>query len=168
MGERIQLMVNGTQREAIIEGESSLLTVLRDTFDLTGAKIGCGEGQCGTCTVLLDTQPVRACITPTQAADGKVIQTIEGLAQADRLHPLQQAFLDQEALQCGYCTPGMIMNALGLLLENEWPTRTEILTAMQGNICRCGTYPRIIRAIEQAAVTLRARMEGGQHAGRAE
>ncbi len=164
MEERIQLMVNGTQCEAVVEGEPSLLTVLRDTFNLTGAKIGCGEGQCGTCTVLLDTQPVRACITPIEAAAGKVIQTIEGLAQEGRLHPLQQAFLDQEALQCGYCTAGMIMNALGLLLENDRPTRDEIITAMQGNICRCGTYPRIIRAIEQAAVTLRARMEGGRHA----
>ncbi len=164
MADHIQLTVNGMQRDVTIEPGQPLLTVLRDSFALTGAKIACGEGQCGACTVLLDAQPVRACSIPIHAAIGKAIQTIEGLDEAGQLHPLQQAFLDHAALQCGYCTPGMIMSALGLLLQNARPARDEIIAAMQGNICRCGTYPRIIRAIEQAAGELRVQKEGAHHA----
>lgn len=128
-----------------------LLYVLRDELDLTGAKYGCGEGQCGACTVLLDGTPVRSCSTPVKAADGKKITTIEGLERDGALHPVQQAFLDKQAFQCGYCTPGMIMSAVGLLNKNSDPSEVEIKRYMNGNVCRCGTYPRIVAAVRQAA-----------------
>src|SRR6185503_13325545 len=114
-------------------------------------KYGCGEGRCGACTVLVDGRPVRSCTTAVSAAKGKKIQTIEGLADRDRLHPLQQAFLDAGALQCGYCTPGMILSALALLRRDPSPSRDQIITAMSGHICRCGIYSRIVTAIEKAA-----------------
>ena len=129
----------------------SLLSVLRDDLDLTGAKYGCGEGQCGACTVLLDGDAVRSCITPVSAAEGKRIATIEGLAHNGELHPLQEAFLEADAMQCGYCTAGMIMSGVSLLARNSSPTESEIVHGMQGNICRCGTYPRIVAAVELAA-----------------
>jgi aerobic-type carbon monoxide dehydrogenase small subunit (CoxS/CutS family) len=148
-----ELMVNGVMRTIGAPGDRSLLSVLRDELGLTGSKIGCGEGACGACTVLLDGQPARACITPAAAVAGRTVITIEGLEKAGQLHPLQQAFLDCDALQCGYCTPGMIMAALGLLLQHPHPSEDAIVSWMQGNICRCGTYPRIVRAIQQAAAT---------------
>jgi aerobic-type carbon monoxide dehydrogenase small subunit (CoxS/CutS family) len=126
------------------------LSVLRDDLDLTGAKYGCGEGQCGACTVLIDGQPRRACSTQVGAVRGP-IQTIEGLATADKLDPLQQAFLDEGALQCGFCVPGMILSAAALLEKQPAPSVQDIVTAMHGNVCRCGTYPRIVRAIQRAA-----------------
>ncbi len=129
----------------------ALLSVLRNRLDLTGTKYGCGEGQCGACTVLLDGKPIRSCRTPVSSAAGKRITTIEGLEQDGRLHPVQQAFLDNEAFQCGYCTPGMIMGAVALLTSNPRPSEQEILRGMQGHICRCGTYQRIVAAVEQAA-----------------
>jgi aerobic-type carbon monoxide dehydrogenase small subunit (CoxS/CutS family) len=128
--------------------------VLRDQLDLTGSKYGCGEGQCGACTVLIDGSPRRSCITPVGAVGQKRITTIEGLAQGDRLHPLQEAFLEEAAMQCAYCTSGMIMTAVSLLHANPNPSAAEISHSLEGNICRCGTYPRIVAAIEKAAKVL--------------
>jgi aerobic-type carbon monoxide dehydrogenase small subunit (CoxS/CutS family) len=131
--------------------DRSLLSVLRDELDLTGAKYGCGEGQCGACTVLLDGSPVRSCVTRMSEAAGKRITTIEGLEREGRLHPLQEAFLETGAMQCGYCTPGMIMSGVSLLSKNANPTEADIVHGMQGHICRCGTYPRIVAAVRLAA-----------------
>jgi nicotinate dehydrogenase subunit A len=153
----IVLHVNGAARAVRVEPERSLLGVLRDELGLTGAKYGCGEGQCGACIVLVAGEPVPACVTAVSRAAGRPIQTIEGLAEGERgerLHPLQQAFLDEGALQCGYCTPGMIMAALGLLQRNPRPSEEEIVAAMQPNVCRCGVYPRIVRAIRRAAAVM--------------
>jgi len=150
----MELKINGVVRRVDVDLSRTLLSVLRDELDLTGAKYGCGEGQCGSCTVLLDGVAVRSCITPVKAAAGKQITTIEGLEKNGKLHPLQQAFLDADAMQCGYCTTGMIMNAAGLLHKNKSPKTEEIVRAMQGNICRCGTYPRILTAIRNAAKEL--------------
>jgi len=145
------LHVNGSDHAIDADGERTLLSVLRDDLELTGCKYGCGEGRCGACTVLIDGQPARSCTTRLSAAAGKQVSTIEGLADGDALHPLQQAFLDAGALQCGYCTPGMIMSAAALLKDRPSPTRDEIVRHMIGNVCRCGTYARIVTAIEQAA-----------------
>ncbi len=131
--------------------DEPLLSVLRNELQLTGTKYGCGEGQCGACTVLLDGMPVRSCITPAAAAEHKRITTIEGLEQKGELHPVQAAFLQYDAMQCGYCTSGMIISAVGLLRSNPHPTEAEIIKYMNGNICRCGTYPRIVAAIQTAA-----------------
>ena len=149
-----ELHVNRERRRVDADEQATLLSVLRERAGLTGVKYGCGEGQCGACTVLLDGSPVRSCVTPVRAAVGKAVTTIEGLDQDGRLHPLQQAFLDMGALQCAYCTPGMIVSGVGLLNENPSPTREEILRFMEGNICRCGTYPRILAAIQKAAETI--------------
>jgi aerobic-type carbon monoxide dehydrogenase small subunit (CoxS/CutS family) len=146
-----ELVVNGTRRRVEGDAERNLLGVLRDELDLTGAKYGCGEAQCGACTVLVDGQPVRSCVTPLRAAAGKQITTIEGLERNGRLHPLQQAFLEADALQCGYCTPGMILSGVGLLKRNPRPSEAEIVRAMNGNLCRCGAYPRIVAAVRRAA-----------------
>jgi isoquinoline 1-oxidoreductase subunit alpha len=147
----IELQVNGIKRRLDVEADRRLLEVLRDELDLTGTKYGCGEGQCGACTVLIDGQPARSCVTSVGEAAGKQIMTIESLEQNGRLHPLQQAFLDAGAMQCGYCIPGMIMSGVGLLKKNSRPTDQDILRALEGNICRCGTYPRILAAIRKAA-----------------
>ena len=147
----IELQVNGVKRRIETEPDRSLLSTLRDDLDLTGSKYGCGEGQCGACTVLIDGRAVRSCTTPVREAVGKRVTTIEGLEQNGRLHPLQQAFLDLCAFQCGYCTPGMIMSGVALLSKNPTPDEPEIIRSMQGNICRCGTYPRIVAAIRQAS-----------------
>lgn len=147
----MELLVNGRRRSSSSDPERPLLYILREEFDLTGAKYGCGEGQCGACTVLLDGVPVRSCRTPARVAQGKHITTIEGLAQDGQLHPLQAAFITADAMQCGYCTPGMIMSAAGLLHKTPHPDDAEIKHAMQINICRCGTYPRIIQAVRMAA-----------------
>src|SRR5438105_2737953 len=146
-----ELLVNGTRHRINVEPERSLLSVLRDDLDLTGSKYGCGEGQCGACTVLIDGVAVRSCVTQVGSAAGKQITTIEGLEQNGRLHPLQQAFIEVGAMQCGYCTAGMIMSGAGLLKKNPNPTDQDILRYMEGNICRCGTYPRVVAAIHQAA-----------------
>jgi aerobic-type carbon monoxide dehydrogenase small subunit (CoxS/CutS family) len=150
-----ELHVNGSRRRIDADAQRSLLSVLRDDLDLTGSKYGCGEGQCGACTVLIDGQPTRSCITPVGAAKGKKIQTIEGLARADKLHPIQEAFLKEDALQCGYCTSGMIVSALALLTREPEPSREEIVRFMGGNICRCGTYTRIAAAIQEAAKVMK-------------
>ncbi len=146
-----ELNVNGKPRRVDADAERPLLGVLRDDLDLTGAKYGCGEGQCWACTVLVDGAPVRSCITKVGAVAGKKIVTIEGLASEGGLHPVQQAFLDADAMQCGWCTPGMILGAAALLRKNPHPSDQEIVTSMNGHICRCGTYPRVVAAIRQAA-----------------
>jgi aerobic-type carbon monoxide dehydrogenase small subunit (CoxS/CutS family) len=148
-----QLNINGTSRNISADSQESLLFVLRDQLGLTGSKYGCGEGQCGACTVLIDGTARRSCITRVGTVEDKKITTIEGLATGDRLHPLQQAFLDEAAMQCAYCTSGMIMSAASLLSQNTNPSESEILDFMEGNVCRCGTYPRIVAAIQKAAKT---------------
>ncbi len=147
----IRLSVNEKSYSVDADPQASLLTVLREYLDLTGSKYGCGEGQCGACTVLIDGKAQRSCITRASSVSGKQITTIEGLAQGDHLHAVQQAFLDEGALQCGYCTSGMIMSGVGLLRRTPVPTEQQIIDFMDGNICRCGTYPRIVRAIQRAA-----------------
>lgn len=145
------LHVNGSTRRIDADSDRMLLSVLRDDLDLTGTKYGCGEGQCAACTVLLDGVATRSCITKVSAVAGKKITTIEGLAAAGKLHPMQQAFLDHDALQCGYCTPGMILGAVSLLGKSPHPSEAEIATGMNGHVCRCGTYPRVVAAILQAS-----------------
>ncbi len=147
----IELEVNGKRYPVQYDPETPLLYVLRDELGLTGTKYGCGEGQCGACTVLIGGAPRRSCQIPVSAAAGKPITTIEDLEKEGRLHPVQQAFLDAGAFQCAYCTPGMIMSSVGLLQANANPSSAEIVQSLQGNICRCGAHPRIIDAIHQAA-----------------
>jgi nicotinate dehydrogenase subunit A len=150
-----ELRVNGAGRKVDVDPDRNLLSVLRDDLDLTGAKYGCGEGRCGACTVLIDGEPVRSCLTRVGAVTGRSITTIEGLEKDGHLHPLQQAFLDVGAMQCGYCTPGMIVAGAGLLAKNEAPSEGEIAKALEGNICRCGTYPRIVAAVSKAALAMK-------------
>lgn len=145
------LVVNGVEHRLDVPSDQSLLSTLRNNLDLTGTKYGCGEGQCGACTVLLDGKPVRSCRTPVSLAAGRKITTIEGIERNGVLHPVQEAFLSVEAFQCAYCTSGMIMSAIALLEANPKPTEEEIVRRMEGNVCRCGTYSRIIAAIQQAA-----------------
>jgi aerobic-type carbon monoxide dehydrogenase small subunit (CoxS/CutS family) len=147
----LELYINGARRRIVVDIDRSLLSVLHEDIDLTGAKYGCGEGQCGACTVLVEGQPVRSCRTLVGTVSGKQVRTVEGLAQEGQLHPLQDAFLEVGAMQCGYCIPGMIMSGVGLLEKNPHPTEPEIVRAMEGNVCRCGTYPRIVAAIRKAA-----------------
>src|SRR5438067_2396815 len=155
MGVVKDLHVNGSARPLEADPARTLLSVLRDDLGLTGAKYGCGEGRCGACTVLVEGRPVRSCSTRVGDAADKPVRTVEGLTAGDKLHALQEAFLAAGALQCGYCTPGMIMSALALLTENPQPTREQIVVGMNGNICRCGTYGRIITAIELAAKAMK-------------
>ena len=145
------LNVNGKNYKVSAPDEETLLSVLRNRLDFTGTKYGCGEGQCGACTVLMDGTPTRSCSIPAAAAAGAKITTIEGLGQDGNLTPVQQAFLDEGAFQCGYCTSGMIVTGAALLRQNPNPSRQEIVEYMDGNICRCGTYPRIIAALRMAA-----------------
>ena len=149
----LELRVNGRLVQAEADEATPLLAVLREHLGLTGSKYGCGEGECGACTVLVGGEAVRSCVTPTASVRGKSIITIEGLERDGQLHPLQQAFLDNGAFQCGYCTPGMIMSSLALLSNCPDPTDEQIVSALDGNICRCGTYLRIIRAVRQAATS---------------
>lgn len=155
MAMKLELQVNGIWRSVAAEPGSMLLSVLRDQLDLTGTKYGCGEGQCGACTVLVDGQPVRSCITRAEAVAGKSITTIEGLERDGRLHPLQEAFLGAGAMQCGYCTAGMIVEGVALLRSNSDPNETQIKQGLEGHICRCGTYPRIVAAVRMASLAMR-------------
>lgn len=155
MPRNTELNVNGTTHRFDADSNRSLLSVLRDELDLTGSKYGCGEGQCGACTVLIDGQAARSCITNLGSVSGKKIITIEGLEKNGRLHAVQQAFLEADALQCGYCTPGMIMSGVALLARKSNPAEGEILRFMEGNVCRCGTYPRIVAAIRKAAQAMK-------------
>ena len=151
MPSNTNLLINGQTFRVDAEPNDTLLAVLREQLDLTGSKYGCGEGQCGACTVLIDGKAHRSCITPVSSVANKSVTTIEGLARGQHLHPVQQAFIDEDAMQCAYCTSGMIMSAVALLNNKRNPTDEEILQFMQGNICRCGTYPRIVSAIRKAA-----------------
>jgi aerobic-type carbon monoxide dehydrogenase small subunit (CoxS/CutS family) len=146
-----QLHVNGSPRRIDADPERTLLSVLRDDLDLTGTKYGCGEGQCAACTVLIDGVAAKSCLTKISAVGAKKIVTIEGLAPEGKLHPMQQAFLEADAMQCGYCTPGMVLGAVALLKKTPNPSEQEIAAGMNGHICRCGTYPRVVSAIRSAA-----------------
>ena len=152
---RIDLDVNGHRRTVDVDPARSLLSVLREELAITGPKYGCGEGQCGACTVLLGGQAVRSCRTDVGSVVRAPVTTIEGLERDGRLHPLQQAFIDEGAMQCGYCTTGMIVAAAALLSNTPSPSVAEIIDGMDGNVCRCGTYPRIIAAIQRAAQQMR-------------
>jgi aerobic-type carbon monoxide dehydrogenase small subunit (CoxS/CutS family) len=147
----IELRINGASRKVETDPERTLLEVLRDELNLTGAKYGCGEGQCGACTVLVAGKASRACITPVGTVAGKPIVTIEGLEKQGHLHPVQEAFIDEDAMQCGYCTPGMILSAVALLNRNPNPTDAQIAQGMQGNLCRCCAYARIVAAVRSAS-----------------
>jgi aerobic-type carbon monoxide dehydrogenase small subunit (CoxS/CutS family) len=147
---KFQLQINGKNHDVVAPSDETLLSVLRNRLNLTGTKYGCGEGQCGACTVLMDGAPTRSCQIPAVAAAGTKVTTIEGLEQDGQLTSVQKAFLEEGAFQCGYCTAGMIMSATALLHDNHSPNHQQILDAMNGNVCRCGTYPRILAAIKRA------------------
>jgi len=161
----IRLAVNGRSYTVDADPQTSLLTILREHLDLTGSKYGCGEGLCGSCTVLVEGKAQRSCITSVGSIGQKQITTIEGIASGERLHPVQEAFLEAGAMQCGYCTSGMIMSVVALLQKNSQPSQADIVDFMDGNICRCGTYPRIVSAIEKAAKVMTA-PAAGKGAGR--
>jgi carbon-monoxide dehydrogenase small subunit len=154
----IKFQLNGEKTEALIDSSQTLLWVLRNHFGLTGTKFGCGMGFCGSCTVLIDDEPVRSCQLAVSEVTGKRVVTIEGLAANGKLHPVQKAFVEHDALQCGYCTPGMIMNAAGLLLKNPTPSVQEIKDGMENNLCRCGAHVRIVEAVQSAS----NEMKGGK------
>jgi aerobic-type carbon monoxide dehydrogenase small subunit (CoxS/CutS family) len=158
MEETISFSLNGKKTEINIDPTQTLLWVLRNQLGLTGTKYGCGMGFCGACTVLINKEPVRSCTLPVGDVAGKKVVTIEGLEKKGRLHPLQKAFIEHDALQCGYCTPGMIMTATALLMKNPSPTRQEIVDGLEDNLCRCGTHVRIIEAVQTAA----KEMKGGK------
>jgi len=160
MFEAIRFKLNGKPTQLTVDGERRLLWVLRSDFGLAGTKYGCGEGFCGACTVLINNKATRSCQVPVKEIKGKEVITIEGLAKDGKLHPLQKAFMDHDALQCGFCTPGMIMNALGLLLEKHQPTEAEIIEGMNDNLCRCGSHVRIVQAIQSAAKELKGGRRG--------
>lgn len=153
----VRVTVNGVDKTITTDPHRRLLDVLREEFQLTGTKYGCGEGQCGACLVLVDGDRLLSCLTPVSAADGKSITTIEGLARGDVLHEVQEAFLQEDAMQCGYCTSGMILSAVALLRKNPKPTEEEIAGGMNGHLCRCNGYVKIVKAIQRAAVA----MQGG-------
>jgi len=161
----LTLTVNGTEHRIDAPPEESLLSALRERLNLTGTKYGCGEGECGACTVLIDGRPVRSCRRKLAEAAGHKITTIEGLEQNGKLHPVQAAFLAQDAFQCGYCTSGMIMFTAGLLNMNPNPNDEQIVSFLNGNICRCGTYPRIVAAVKQAAQSMGKQGTKTGHAG---
>lgn len=151
----IHFELNGKAVEMPLDSEQTLLWALRTHFHLTGTKYGCGMGYCGACTVLIDNEPIRSCTMYMADVEGKKVKTIEGLSSGETLHPVQQAFVDHDALQCGFCTPGMIMNAVSLLDRNPFPSRQQIIEGMNDNYCRCGAHPRIVDAIESAAKKLK-------------
>ena len=157
----MELLVNGESYEVDVDGETTLLAVLRHDLGLTGTKYGCGDGDCGACTVLLDGEARNSCITPVESAAGRAVTTIEGLANGNDLHPVQEAFIEHTAFQCAYCTPGFIMSLVALLSRNPQPDERQIRAGLTGNICRCGTYVRILRAAQAAAERL-ANKEGEQ------
>jgi len=151
MMEKVSFTLNGKPTSLAVDSERMLLWILRTDLGLTGTKCGCGAGLCGACTVIVDNKAVRSCRLPVKGVEGKEVLTIEGLAGNGKLHPIQQAFAKHDALQCGFCTPGMILNAYGLLVKNSRPSRAEIIQGMEGNLCRCGAHTRIVDAIQSAA-----------------
>jgi aerobic-type carbon monoxide dehydrogenase small subunit (CoxS/CutS family) len=151
MAATIQFIVNGKAQRVSTDARRTLLDVLREDLGLTGTKYGCGEGQCRACTVLLDGKPVQSCQTTIDEVEGRKIETIEGLAAGDKLHPVQQAFVAEGAMQCGYCVPGMIMATVGLLRRNPAPTKAEIISGLNGNLCRCCGYVNVVKAVQRAA-----------------
>jgi aerobic-type carbon monoxide dehydrogenase small subunit (CoxS/CutS family) len=153
MDATIPLTVNGQPRTVTTDSERPLLDVLREDLGLTGTKYGCGQGLCGACTVLLDGEPVRSCVTPVSATAGKAVLTIEGLAQGESLHPVQEAFLAEGAFQCGYCTPGMVLATVALLRQTPRPSAEQIRAALDGHLCRCCGYPQIVKAVQRAAAS---------------
>ncbi|MGH7248415.1 MAG: (2Fe-2S)-binding protein [Pseudomonadota bacterium] len=155
MSEPLELNVNGVRHRVALDPERTLLEVLREDLDLTGTKYGCGEGQCGACTVLIDGRAARSCLTQAISVGGKRVTTIEGLAREAKFNPLREAFLEHGAMQCGYCTSGMVMSAAALLEKHPNPDRAEVMNFMDGNICRCGTYPRIVAAVLEASKRIR-------------
>ena len=155
MSARLRFRVNGRDVQVTAPPMKRLLDVLREDLELTGTKYGCGEGQCGSCLVRLDGEPTRSCLLPVTAADGKSITTIEGLAHGDALHPVQEAFITEGAMQCGYCTSGMILAALALLKDKPDPSDREIITGMNGHLCRCNGYLKIVKAVRRAAAMMR-------------
>jgi len=159
MIETINFKLNGKTTNLSVDRERSLLWILRTELSLSGAKYGCGEGLCGSCTVVVNRKAVRSCQYPVKKVNGKEVLTIEGLTKENKLHPIQQAFVKHDALQCGYCTPGMILNAYSLLLENPSPSRKEIIENMEDNLCRCGSHIRIVQAIQFAAKQMKGGME---------
>jgi len=154
MKETIKFTLNGKPQTLDVEGDRKLLWVLRTDLGLTGTKFGCGMGLCGSCTVVIDKKAVRSCRLPVREVNGKEVLTVEGLAQGDTLHPLQNAFLEHGAVQCGFCTPGMLMNAYALLLENPSASRDEIIKGMDNNLCRCSAHTRIVQAIESVSTKI--------------
>jgi aerobic-type carbon monoxide dehydrogenase small subunit (CoxS/CutS family) len=159
MNRTIRFTLNGKPMSLSADGDRMLLWVLRTDLGLTGTKFGCGEGFCGACTVLIDGEPVRSCQYPLKNVEGKKVLTIEGLAEGEQLHPLQEAFLKHDATQCGYCTPGMVLTAYSLLLKDKKLGESDVRDALEGNLCRCGTHNRIVKAVLDAAGT----MEGARH-----
>jgi len=155
MEETISFKLNNKKTRVTIDPNKTLLWVLRDVFELTGTKYGCGIGFCGACTVLIDNEPVRSCTVPVSDVSGKSVITVEGLSKKGKLHPVQQAFIDHDALQCGYCTPGMIMTSVGMLKKNSSPSRDEIVAGLEDNLCRCGAHKRIIEAVEDASKVIK-------------
>jgi aerobic-type carbon monoxide dehydrogenase small subunit (CoxS/CutS family) len=151
MNATVQFTLNGKPQRLATESRRTLLDVLREDLDLTGTKYGCGEGQCRACTVLMDGEPVRSCLTEISEVEGRKIQTIEGLATNDKLHPVQEAFIKEGAMQCGYCVPGMVLTTVALLDRNPTPTKAQIVEALNGNLCRCCGYVNVIKAVESAA-----------------
>ena len=160
MSVTVRFKVNGTERTLATDPQRLLLDVLREDLQLTGTKYGCGEGQCGACLVYLDGEPARSCLIPVKAADGKSVTTIEGLARGEGLHPVQEAFLEEGALQCGYCTSGMILAAAALLKDKPNPADEEILAGMNGHLCRCNGYVKIVKAVRRAAAAMRVGRHG--------
>ena len=164
----MRLTINAGEHELALDGHETLLAVLRDQLQLTGTKLGCARGECGACTVLVDGRPAYSCLTLAAGCAGHAITTVEGLASGGALHPLQRAFIEHDALQCGYCTPGQLMAAAALLSRHDAPSDDDVRRGMSGNLCRCGTYPKIVRAVQAAAAELRgtpAHGEGAAHGG---
>jgi len=166
MKKTITLEVNGVAETVEVEVGQTLLRFLRDGLDLTGTKEGCNEGECGSCMVLLDGRPVNSCLVLAVEADGRAVTTVEGISKEGLLHPLQQAFLSQAAVQCGFCTPGMVVSAAALLRENPEPTEDDVRKALAGNLCRCTGYRQIVDAVLEAAAAMRAAHEAGNDAGK--